>query len=124
LKKRPSSRYRDLVRQRYEIVFKLAVESLRKGDREYARKLCTYILEMARRTRVRIPRAIKRSICKNCHTPLIPGVTAIVRLRSQSRAFAYRVVRCTECGYIHRYPYRITSKNPTTGRSSRQSRIA
>jgi ribonuclease P protein subunit RPR2 len=107
LKKRPSSRYRDLVRQRYEIVFKLAVESLRRGDKEYARKLCAYIKEMAERTRVRIPRTIKRSICENCHTPLIPGLTSTVRLRSQSRRFAYRVVRCMECGYIHRYPYKV-----------------
>jgi ribonuclease P protein subunit RPR2 len=106
LKRRLLSRYRDLVRQRYEIVFKLAVESLRRGDKEYARKLCTYIKEMAERTRVRIG-PLKRLICKNCHIPLIPGVTATIRLRSQSRRFAYRVVRCMECGYIHRYPYKI-----------------
>jgi ribonuclease P protein subunit RPR2 len=107
LKRRLLSRYRDLVRQRYEIVFKLAVESLRRGDKEYARKLCAYIKEMAERTRVRVPRAIKRSICKNCYIPLIPGLTSTIRLRSQSRRFAYRVVRCKECGYIHRYPYKV-----------------
>ncbi len=96
--------YIDLVRQRYERVFKLAVESLRRNDRGYARELASYMLEMARRTRVRIPRSMKRSICKNCHIPLIPGLTARVRLRSQSRRFKYRVVTCLECGYIHRYP--------------------
>jgi len=114
LRRSRSSRYRryvDLVRQRYEAVFKLAVESLKRGDGEYARRLCTYMLDMAKATRVRIPRSIKRSICRNCHTPLIPGVTGTVRLRSQSRRFSYRVVRCTVCGYIHRYPYRSPSKS-------------
>ncbi len=96
--------YIDLVRQRYERVFELAVESLKKDNREYARKLATYILEMAKATRVRIPRRIKRSICKNCHTPLLPGLTARIRVRSQSRRFSYRVVTCLECRYMHRYP--------------------
>lgn len=107
--RRPSrlrEKYRDLVRQRISIVYSIAVDSVRKGEREYARRLGSYIREMSRRTRVRAPKPIKRSLCKNCNIPLIPGLTATIRARSQSRKHKYIVVKCSECGYIHRYVYK------------------
>ncbi|MEM0497498.1 MAG: ribonuclease P Rpr2/Rpp21/SNM1 subunit [Acidilobaceae archaeon] len=97
--------YIDIVRQRYNIIFNLALAEARKGNYERARMLCNYMKAMATRTRVRIPRELKRSICKNCNLPLIPGVTATIRFRSQSRRFSYRVIKCKACSYIHRYLY-------------------
>jgi len=107
--------YVDLVRERYEIVFSMAVECARRGDYERARALASYILDMVKATRVRLPRSMKRSICKNCHLPLIPGVTSTIRFRSQSRRFAYKVVKCKACGFIHRYPYKRGSVSVSRG---------
>ncbi|MEN3000162.1 MAG: ribonuclease P [Acidilobaceae archaeon] len=95
----------DLVRQRQEIVFDFALSELRRGNEERAREACKYLLELSMRTRVRPSRELKRRICKNCQLPLVPGLTASVRSRTQGR-FSYMVVRCLSCGYIHRYPYK------------------
>jgi len=99
---------RDLVRQRSEILYSLAVEAVRAGDVEYARMLTSLIRRLSERNRVRLPRRLKRGICKNCGAPLLPGLTARVRLRSQG-GMSYRVVVCELCGWIHRYPYKTRS---------------
>lgn len=110
---RLKEKYRDLVRQRMNIIYRIAVDSVKKGDSEYARKLGNYIREMGKRTRVRVPKPIKRGLCKNCNIPLIPGLTATIRLRSQSRKHRYIVVRCSACGYIHRYLYKKKVEEPS-----------
>ncbi|MDM7275220.1 MAG: ribonuclease P Rpr2/Rpp21/SNM1 subunit [Thermoprotei archaeon] len=109
---RLKEKYRDLVKQRMSIAYRIAVDSVKKGDSEYAKKLGEYIREMSKRTRVRTPKPIKRSLCKNCNIPLIPGLTASIRVRSQSRKHRYIVVRCSACGYIHRYLYRKKVEEP------------
>lgn len=45
--------------------------------------------------------SIKRTICKHCHTLLIPGITARVRVRR--RRERHIVVTCLECQTIKRY---------------------
>lgn len=97
--------YRDLVLQRIRYLFRLAVKSAKAGDVEYSRKVVKHMLRLSQATRVRAPRRIKRSVCKRCLSPLLPGVTSTVRLRSQGR-FSYVVVRCRLCGWIKRYPYK------------------
>jgi len=89
-----------------EILYKLSVNAIKEGDVEYARRLGSLIRDLHERTRVKIPLYIKRGLCKNCNAPLIPGITARVRLRSQGN-FSYIVVRCLVCGWIHRYPYKV-----------------
>jgi len=98
-------RLRALVHERVQILYDQAVEAARRGDLEYAARLGGLIRELSLSTRVRLPRHIRRGLCKRCNTPLIPGVTSTVRLVSQGR-FSYRVIRCLNCGWIHRYPYR------------------
>ncbi|WP_460124540.1 ribonuclease P protein component 4 [Stetteria hydrogenophila] len=93
------------------ILYRLAVDAVRAGEVGYARMLTSLIRRIAERSRVRPPRWVKRGICKNCGAPLIPGVTARVRLRSQG-GMSYRVVVCSLCGWIHRYPYKIRGRAP------------
>ena len=100
--------YRDLVRQRMEILYRLAVDNVRRGEVDQASRLGDAIWRLHIETRVRMPRWMKRSLCKKCHTPLIPGVSARVRLRSQGR-LSYKVIKCIRCGWIHRYPYKVGS---------------
>lgn len=97
--------YRDLVLQRMRYLFRIAVESVKAGDLEYSRKIVKIMLRLSQATRVRMPRRIKRSLCKRCLSPLIPSVTSTVRLRSQGK-LSYVVVRCLLCGWIKRYPYK------------------
>ncbi|MCE4600802.1 MAG: ribonuclease P Rpr2/Rpp21/SNM1 subunit [Desulfurococcales archaeon] len=96
---------KDLVVQRIEILYEIAVQKAKEGDWDYAARLGSLIKEMSTTTRVRPPRWIKKALCKRCNLPLIPGVTASLRLRSQGR-FSYIVIRCARCGWIHRRPYK------------------
>ncbi len=83
----------------------LSIDLARKGLVEDSRLVVSQALELSKSTRVRMPIHMKRLICKNCLAPLIPGVTARVRLRSQGR-FSYTVVSCRLCGWIRRIPYK------------------
>ncbi len=105
-RRRGHSGHARLVLERIQTLYSMAVDAARRGDVEYARMLTGLIRRLSQRNRVRPPRAVKRGICKNCGAPLLPGLTARVRLRSQGRGFAYRVITCLECGWVHRYPYK------------------
>jgi len=104
LKSKHSRLYTDIARQRIIRIYKLAVERARQGDVEYARRLGLYAWNLYKSTRVRIPRYIKRGICRRCGTPLIPGLTARVRLHSQG-GMSYVTVTCLYCGWMRRYRY-------------------
>lgn len=93
----------------------LAVEAARRGDYEYARMLTILTRRITERTRVRPPREVKRLVCRNCGVPLIPGVTARVRLRGQG-GLSYVVVTCTVCGWLHRYPYKTRRRGGGGGK--------
>ena len=97
--------FRDLVTQRIRILHNLAVEEVRRGNIDYARRLMQLAKRISEATRVRIPRRIKKGMCKHCYVPLVPGLTCTVRLRSQGK-FSYIVVKCSKCGWIKRYPYK------------------
>ncbi len=101
--------YRDLVLQRIRHVYSLALEEARKGNIDYSAELGQYIKKLSRESGIRLPREIKRGICKRCGVPLIPGITARVRLQTQG-AFSYIVITCVRCGWIHRYPYKKGEK--------------
>ncbi len=100
----------DLVRQRIDIAYRIAVDAARKGEWEYSSRLGSYIKRMSMATRVRMNRRVKRGLCKRCSIALIPGVTATVRTRSQG-CFSYIIIRCRACGWIHRYPYKTRCKH-------------
>ncbi len=96
---------RDLVIQRSRILYRLALDYARRGDVEQARRLGERIIRLSLATRTRLPRSIRRGLCRRCHAPLIPGVTARVRLRRDGRS-AYISVACLNCGWITRYRYK------------------
>jgi len=92
---------RRIARERVEILYDLALEKLREGDEELSRRYVEHILNLSRKYNLRLPREMKRSICKECHTILIPGKTAQVRLKKGKV-----VVKCLRCGSYKRYRYR------------------
>lgn len=93
---------RDLAIQRMIYLYRLAVEMLREGKEDLARRYIEIMVNISKRTRVRPPRYIKRGYCKKCHIPLIPGLTSRVRIQSEGRGSRV-VVTCLRCGWIRRY---------------------
>ncbi len=97
--------WRRLVRREIERLISFSRSLAREGRLDEARIAALQALEISKSTRVKMPRRLKRWICKNCYLPLIPGVTAGVRLRSQG-GMSYLVVTCRGCGWIRRFPYK------------------
>jgi len=91
---------RDLARQRIERLFALANQVV-KSDSSLANRYVELALKISMRTRVRIPRELKRSVCRKCHAYLCPGITSRVRIRA-SRS-PHVSVTCLNCGNVRRY---------------------
>eukprot|EP00005_Dracoamoeba_jomungandri_P007268 CAMPEP_0174263096 /NCGR_PEP_ID=MMETSP0439-20130205/17128_1 /TAXON_ID=0 /ORGANISM="Stereomyxa ramosa, Strain Chinc5" /LENGTH=304 /DNA_ID=CAMNT_0015348243 /DNA_START=54 /DNA_END=965 /DNA_ORIENTATION=+ len=66
---------------------------------------------VANRMVIRISREVKRTYCKKCNTLLIPGISAIVRLKSKRQD--HLVVTCSYCSFIKRYPTTSPLLNPS-----------
>ncbi|NPA97720.1 MAG: ribonuclease P [Crenarchaeota archaeon] len=95
---------KDLAVQRMRWLFRRGVEALLRGDRELACRYGQLIRAIALRSRTRIPRSIRRWICKNCSCIMVPGLTARVRIRREGKTLRI-VTTCLICGYIHRYEF-------------------
>jgi len=96
---------RDLAKQRALYLISLAEKEVREGNISLSRKYCELALTILKRTRAKIPRYIKRKICKNCQVVLIPSLTSTIRIRGSRRSVRI-ITRCKVCGWIHRLEYR------------------
>ena len=97
---------RDIAIQRMWYLFNLAYQELKRGDIERCRRYIDLILRIAKRVPIKVPRGIKRRICKQCKVLLVPGVTARYRIQSEGKG-SRLVVTCLLCGYIRRFPIKL-----------------
>ncbi|XP_028300819.1 ribonuclease P protein subunit p21 [Gouania willdenowi] len=65
---------------------------------ELARFYCFTQKTIARRLVIRQDPSVKRTLCKNCSSLLIPGVTATIRQRKKKGRTRFTVIRCLSCG--------------------------
>jgi len=93
---------RDLARQRSYLLYSMALERARRGDYELAKRYIKIMIKITSKANLKLPRRIKRSICRRCHVPLIPGVTLSVRIRSEGKGSRV-VYKCLLCGWIRRF---------------------
>jgi len=96
---------RDLARQRALYLIDLAEQEVRRGNVSLSRKYCELALAILRRTRAKIPKYVKRKICKKCHVILIPGLTSVTRIKGFRRSIRI-ITRCKVCGWVHRLMFR------------------
>ena len=66
----------------------------------FAKRYITLARNISMKYKVKIPSALKRRICKHCHTFLIPGYNCRVRLRDKKVCYY-----CSECRNFTRIPY-------------------
>lgn len=102
LRKKEQREKRKIALERINILFTLA-ERVFPYDRELANRYVEIALAVQQKAKVRMPRKWKRRYCKRCHSFLVPGVNAQVRLRQ--KRMPHVVIKCLECGHIMRYPY-------------------
>ena len=90
----------DMAEQRILRLFELA-------DKAYPQRpdLSNRYVDIARRIsmrhRVGIPHELKKRICKECGSFLMPGENSRVRLDGRNI-----IITCLHCGAIKRYPYK------------------
>jgi len=95
-------RAKRIARQRIVILLKLADKTARE-DISLAEKYGELARKISIRCRVPIPSEWKWRFCKSCKTLLFPGITAIVRNRSEK--YPHITIKCLKCGNINRRPY-------------------
>ncbi|PGG95442.1 hypothetical protein AJ79_10057 [Helicocarpus griseus UAMH5409] len=77
----------------------------------FSRQFASQMRGVSLKSQLRLPRDIKRSICKRCDSLLIPNATCVETIENASRGGSekkpwadVRVVRCNSCGNLKRYP--------------------
>ncbi|AIU68851.1 ribonuclease P [Thermococcus eurythermalis] len=102
LRKKEQREKRRIAKERVETLFTLA-ERVFPYSPELANRYVEIALAVQQKAKIRLPRKWKRRYCKRCHSFLVPGKNARVRLRS--RPYPHVVIKCLNCGHIMRYPY-------------------
>ncbi len=90
-----------IARERIKILYELARKEAKEGHEDLARRYVDHMINLSTKYNVRIPREMKRDFCKKCHTFLVPGKTAQVRLKKGKV-----VIKCLRCGAYKRYVYK------------------
>jgi ribonuclease P protein subunit RPR2 len=98
-RRKDSHRVRDLALQRMERLFSLAA-SVHEAHPERSRRYVQIACRISTRTRVRMPRPLKRLFCKHCEGFLSP-VASRVRLRQ-----GILITTCLSCGGQMRRPFK------------------
>ncbi|XP_032997435.1 ribonuclease P protein subunit p21 [Lacerta agilis] len=103
--------------QRLSFLYQAAHCVLRQNpeNQELARFYCHTQNSISRRLVLRQDPSVKRTICKSCFSPLVPGVSSTVRQRKH-RHQRWTVVRCLNCGLTKRFlsnpDYKLWSEQP------------
>jgi ribonuclease P protein subunit RPR2 len=89
-----------IANERIQILFRLAEEEFDKHP-ERSHRYVSLARKISMRHRVRMPKWLKRRICKGCGRFLVYGKNARVRLKNRRTC-----ITCLECGRVMRYPYK------------------
>jgi ribonuclease P protein subunit RPR2 len=94
---------RHIAQQRIRILYRQA-RHVYSTDPEQSRRYTRLLKRISERTRTRIPKEIRRGICRKCDTVLIPGTNSHTRIRQ--RREPHIAITCHTCGHVHRIPTR------------------
>jgi len=93
--------HHNIAQQRIRILYQQA-KHVYPRDPDLSRRYTRLLKRVSERTRTRLPQEIRRGICRNCDTVLIPGVNSHTRVRQ--RREPHVSVTCHTCGHVHRIP--------------------
>ncbi|XP_045214174.2 ribonuclease P protein subunit p21-like [Mercenaria mercenaria] len=93
------------VHKRVNFLYQAAYQSLLRNPEDLS--LCRFyintLMVIARRQGIQLHPDMKRKLCKRCCVLLMPGVTAIYRVKKKRQK--QTVVTCLECGTFRRFIY-------------------
>lgn len=99
MRKKQKDWAKDMAYQRIQRLFELAGQEF-KTHPDRSNRYVGLARRIGMRYRVRMPRELKRMVCKHCHTYLVQGATARTRLQG-----THITTTCTACGKQMRLPY-------------------
>jgi ribonuclease P protein subunit RPR2 len=99
--RRRGGEFRQIARERIDLLLDLAAEKLR-ADPTLSRRYVRLARLIGMKAGVRLDREAKMFVCRKCDTLLRPGLSARVRTRSERGTIL--VITCLNCGAIKRYP--------------------
>ncbi|MEM4020417.1 MAG: ribonuclease P [Desulfurococcaceae archaeon] len=102
MNKRSGDMISEIAKERILILYKMSIDRVKKGEKDLARRYIKILLKIAGKAHIRPPKYIRRGYCRKCLIPLIPGLTASVRIKSEGKGSRV-IYRCLECGWIRRY---------------------
>jgi len=94
-----SEKLQKIALERIHILFDLAKNEIKKHP-ERSKRYIELMRTIGMRYNVRIPKEMKRQICKKCNSYLLPGYNC--KIRSAKKIM---LIECLNCGNIMRYPY-------------------
>lgn len=89
--------------ERVRTLFRLAEETF-PSDPAQAQRYVNLARKIAMRTRLRLPRDLRRRVCRRCKAYLVPGATSRTRIRQQREPHV--AITCLRCGATARIPLR------------------
>lgn len=109
-RKKKKAIIKDIAYQRIQLLLNLAEDEARQSHLEQSNRYAYLARKIGMRYRIRLPRELKRRICKRCNSYLLPGKTSRVRLKGVNVT-----VTCLNCGNQMRYPYKDTGNMDESG---------
>ena len=97
-KKKPKIQ-REIAKERILILFNLASKMFHE-DKTLSNRYVEIARKIKMKYKVSFSKELKKKICKNCHSFLVPGINCRVRLTNQKVVYF-----CKECNHFMRYPY-------------------
>ncbi|RLG82471.1 MAG: ribonuclease P [Thermoprotei archaeon] len=94
-------RVKDLALQRARLLYLNAVREVREGEVDRGRDYVKLALRLLEKANAKKPLYLRRWVCKNCYAPLIPGLTASVRVKGD-RKYVIIAKKCLLCGWVSR----------------------
>jgi len=99
----PDRQTERIAMERIRILFELAEETF-PSDSTLAQRYVDLARRIAMRTRLRLPRDLRRRVCRRCNAFLVPGATSRTRIRQ--RREPHVATTCLKCGATTRIPLR------------------
>jgi ribonuclease P protein subunit RPR2 len=103
--RRDKGRERKIALERIGILMRLAEDEAKKGNLSRTARYVSLSRKISTRYNVAFPRSLKRKLCKNCNSFLLPSKNCRVRL-SEKKVIIY----CFECKEYTRIPFQREKK--------------
>jgi ribonuclease P protein subunit RPR2 len=93
-----NDKLKTIAKERINILFKQANKSFKKNPK-LSNRYINLARKIAMKSRIRIPRELKRKFCKHCYHYLKSGVN--LRIRTKDKKVVYY---CSDCKKYMRFP--------------------